>query len=509
MRTHLILLTLSAWLAIIGLWPHPVRADEPVLSVAGSASHTWTGGETTYSIQLLNHTDQIVYDGVLSITLPVGFIYVPGSTIALGEGWPLAQQEPVVHGQTVTWGPYHLPSAGITAHNPFGIHTMVDSCPGPPGLHLDGAKMLIGNGGYVTQLFYGLDTTTTGPSQAAINYVVEAYARNLIPILRLQGHFINGLWQAPDPGPDGDYSEIAQAYANFVAGLPRRNTNPLYITVWNEPNLGIEWSGAPNATHYARFFVAVSNAVRGLGDARIRLVNGAVVPSDGYIPFLNQLLAVRGFTTAFDVWASHCYPYNHPASYNNHQRTARYGEYAIDCYTHELALLNNYGRSGVKVMLTETGYELGNKIFDFEGFSAINESNRAAYIASALADYWSKWPEIVAVTPFELCDGSGHWAKFDWVYPYSPYPVHAQFNTVAALIKPMGKWQPYGYQITFRARADTPPGIYHSRLEGRERNGHTALAVEAAPAQVFLPGQLRFIYLPLLKAVSSNSGPWY
>ena len=136
-----------------------------------------------------------------------------------------------------------LPSAGTGAHNPYGIHTLMHDC--QAGLHLEGAKMLVGNGGYVKQIFYGIDPTTTGPSQCAINFVVEAYARNLIPILRLQGHFVNGIWQAPSPGPSGDYSEIAQAYARYVSGLPRRDTNPLYIEVWNEPDLWIEWSGTP------------------------------------------------------------------------------------------------------------------------------------------------------------------------------------------------------------------------------------------------------------------------
>jgi hypothetical protein len=391
----------------------------PVLSVAGTGSNVYPGQETTYRLELLNHTDQIVYDGILTATLPSGFAYVANSTVVMGEGWPMESREPVSNGQTLTWGPYHLPAAGVQAHNPFGIHTLMDSCDGIPALHLEGTKRLAGSGGHVTQLFYPIDVNTTGPSQCAINYVQEAYARNLIPILRLQGHRVNGVWQAPDPGPDGDYSEIAQAFANYVAGIPRRDTNPLYIAVWNEPDLWIEWSGQPNATQYARFFVAVSNAIRQLGDARIRVVNGALTP--GNTSFLGQMLSTSGFRDAFDVWASHCYPYNHPAWYNTHSGTARYGTYAIDCYLEEVAVINGHGRTGVKVMLTETGYALGNNTFEFEGFARINETNRADYIASAFQDYWQNWSEIVAVTPFELTDPSGHWATFDWVYPYWPY----------------------------------------------------------------------------------------
>jgi len=321
--------------------PKPSIAS-PELSVAGTATTTYPGGEAVYRIELLNHTDQIVYDGVISITLPAGFSYVPGSTVALGEGWPLESREPISNGQSLTWGPYHLPAAGNKAHNPFGIHTMMHDCV-DMHLHLEGAKSLAGNGGYVTQLFYGIDAGTTGPSQCAVNFITEAYARNLIPILRLEGHFVNGLWQAPDPGPDGDYSEAAQGFANFVAGLPRRNTNPLYIQVWNEPDLWIEWSNSPNATQYARFFVAVSNAIRQLGDGRIRIINGALTP--GNTRFIDRMLDVPGFRDAFDAWSSHCYPYNHPAWYNTHEGTARYNTYTIDCYLEEYDVIHRHARA--------------------------------------------------------------------------------------------------------------------------------------------------------------------
>ncbi|MEM7348377.1 MAG: hypothetical protein AAF485_29455, partial [Chloroflexota bacterium] len=452
--------------------------------------------------------------GVLSITLPAGFRYIPGSTIARGEGWPMESREPVTtgqvaSGQTLTWGPYNLPAAGITVHNPFGIHTLMPDCSEPPGLHLEGAKQLIGNGGYVKQLFFPIDTNTTGPSECARNYVLEAYARNLIPILRIQGHRVNGIWQAPDPGPDGDYSEIAQAYANYVAGLPRRDTNPLYIEVWNEPDLWIEWSNAPNATQYARFFVAVSNAIKQLGDARIRVINGALTP--GNMGFLHQMLQVPGFRDAFDVWSSHCYPYNHPATYNIHNGTAQYGTYAIDCYLDELAVISSYGRTNVKVMLTETGYPLGDNTFGFEGFPPINETNRAAYISNAFATYWQQWPEIVAVTPFELVDTSGHWSTFDWVYPYYPYPKHAQFDAVEALPKPTGVLNPYGYQISFRVKIsdDLELGTYTSQLSGSDQSGATVFADQIAPMQLIEAGTLIDTYLPIILKGPGGQGAWY
>ena len=81
--------------------------------------------------------------------------------------------------------------------------------------------------------------------------------------------------------------------------LRRRNTNPLYIQLWNEPDLWIEWSNAPNARQYARFFVAVSNAIKQLGDPRIRVLNGALTPlKPDNRAFLEQMLRTPGLRTA-------------------------------------------------------------------------------------------------------------------------------------------------------------------------------------------------------------------
>lgn len=494
-------------LLVIGLVSH-LSAAEPVISAQGVSTDAWPGHDATLRLELLNHTDQVLPNGFISATLPAGLAYVPGSTQVFGEGWPMVSSEPISSGQTLIWGPYGLPVAGVTAHNPFGIHTLMDSCSTPPGLHLDGAKTLVGSGGYVTQLFYPITTTTTGPSDCAINFVQEAYSRNLIPILRLQGARQNGIWQAPDPGPNGDYAETARAYANFVAGLPRRNTNPLYIAVWNEPDLWIEWSNAPNATQYARFFVAVSNAIRNLGDARIRLVNGALTP--GNPAFLEAMLRVPGFRDAFDVWASHCYPYNHPAWYNSHTGFVRYRTYAIDCYLDEMSIIKRYGRTNFKVMLTETGYPLGDKTFGFEGFPAINDSNRAGYITSAFKDYWQHWPEVVAVTPFELSDPANFWVSFDWIKSTHPFTPYLQYTSVSALPKPVGQIEPYGFQVMFKARAanDATPGDYFVQLAGSEAGGSSAAAkLVTVTVRAAAPGHT--YYLPVIFKRPPLTGPWY
>ena len=77
---------------------------------------------------------------------------------------------------------------------------------------------------------------------------------------------------------------------------------------------------------------------------------------------------------------------------------------------------NGVETTSQEVVLTETGYDLGN---DWYGaYPAINEQNRAKYIKQAVA-YWSQWPEVRAVTPFQLVDTGGSWKEFEWIRPTS------------------------------------------------------------------------------------------
>src|SRR5690348_280808 len=127
------------------------------------------------------------------------------------------------------------------------------------------AHSLVGAGGYVTQPFLGIDASTSGPSADAVYFVEQAYARDLTPILVLQGRFVNrdgcnatGYvgWLSPVPddpdGPDGpeapggSYHQEAEGYRRFVEGLPRADGRTLSVEIGNEPNLHEMWGGAAN-----------------------------------------------------------------------------------------------------------------------------------------------------------------------------------------------------------------------------------------------------------------------
>ncbi len=234
---------------------------------------------------------------------------------------------------------------------------------------------------------------------------------------------------------------IAAAFKRVVEGIPRSDLCPLYIEVWNEPNLAVEWTGKPNHQEYADFFVAVAAEIHAIGDDRIRVLNGGLATSPDWAAKLCD--ANPEFIKSFDVWSCHPYPMNRPPDVNHHEGTAPAGaELCVDSYLLELEQLRKRGRDDVKVMITETGYDLGNATYTREGgLPIIDEFNRADYMMRLFRDHYPKWKEVVAVFPFEFC--SPGWQRFDWVYPDSginpdgsPTKPHYQYLVVAALAKP-------------------------------------------------------------------------
>lgn len=492
----------------------------PGLSAEGSVGLAAPGEEVAFRLRLLNSSDGVISDTYLTQVLPSGFSYVANSAQVTIQGTTI-QTEPTVSGGTMggtlIWGPFEMAAATTTGNNPYGIHTFVQDLCAPHfiNIQLDQALELAGSGGYVTQLFYRIDANTAGPDPCAVTFVNGAYDRNLNPIVRLQGHFAQvdpnkSWWQKPDPGQNGDYAEVAAAFARVVEGLPRRGERPLYVTIWNEPNVWVEWSGQPNAEEYANFFVAVSKAIRALNDPRIKIMNGPTSPPHDPTPdFIRVMLDTPGFVDAFDVWGSHCYPLTHPAWYNIHNGAAEYPEAAIDSYLLELDILAEYGRTDTPVIIKETGYGLGEDEYAWEGFPTIDEQNRAQYIGEAFDTYWRNWPEVIAATPFELGSPWGGWDWLDWLdYDVSSdgtqisYTPYLQYDTVAALEKPQPGTALGSVEITFRARVadDVTPGIYDSYLYGLVGGGTGSLGTGTLP--FMLPVQvwphIYRIYLPLV-----------
>jgi hypothetical protein len=348
---------------------------------------------------------------------------------------------------TITTRPASRPagpegSAYALPNNCYGAHLLVtDGQTGTRGdKHLRWARHLVGRWGYAKTLFHGIDAGTRHAADGWIDYVSRCYQLELVPVIRLGGHMQGGQWVPPKPDKSGDYSSIAAAIQRVVSDLPRSDLCPLYVEIWNEPNLAVEWQGRPDPQAYADFFVQAAAAVRAIGDKRIRVLNGGLATDIAWTRKLCE--ANPAFATSFDVWASHPYPQNHPPSVNFHDKTAPdRSSLTIDSYLLEFDVLREFGRSDLKVMLTETGHDLGNSTYLKSGYPMIDEYNRADYMVRAFRDCWTRWPEVLAVMPFELCNEG--WTHLDWVYPESesnpdgsPTRPHYQYSAVAALAKP-------------------------------------------------------------------------
>lgn len=473
------------------------------------------GEPVNYTIALTNSGYGEAANLVITHTLPVGFTYQLGSTEVKQSGELISSSDPLLDDEFLTWGPFTLPGAVVILDNPYGIHTFVqDLCDEDYYIdfQLDKALELVGVGGHVKQLLYPVTASTTGPASCWVHFVNGAYDRRLVPLVRIQGEWAGDRWLKPQADGPGDYTTIAQAYKRLVEGLPCRDGHKLYVEIWNEPNLDVEWSsqsgpwGPADPYEYAHFMVDVAAAIRDLGDPRILILNGGLAPGGNYnnLDFIAAMASVDGAMEAFDVWASHPYPTNHPPEYNIHDGTAQYRDLTIDSYLLELEALASYGgRTGVEVMLTETGYALFDNTYGFEGYSTINESNRANYVKRAFRDYWLSWPEVVGVTPFELVDPYSGTPYWDWLYPTTDIP-HKQFEAVKALPKPEQTLKPTYLTISFQAWAADGPGTYYSNVSATADNAEISPLTGVAPVTVV--DKLYRQYLPLSARGGAPSG---
>ncbi len=444
------------------------------------------GGTVAFTISLANNSTTDLSNLTITDHLPAGFSYQPGSSAMRVDGGLVTVSDPAISGNSLTWT--HPTVRAAQSAWFYGIHTFIqDSC---DNSHIDAqltaARDLMGAGAFVKQLFYGIHSKTSGPRDCWVYFVNRAYDLNLQPVVRLQGPYGGTAWLSPPADSPGNYATIAAAYQRVVAGLPRRDGHNLFVEIWNEPNLNIEWGNAPNPWEYAHFLLDVSQSIRALGDPRIVILNGGLAPGGNinHLDFIDGMAAVPGALESFDVWASHPYPANHPPEYNIHDGTATYTVATIDTYLLELERLAEHGRPGLHVLLTETGHNLGSNVFGFEGYPPINESNRADFMVRAFRDYWKVWPEVLGVTPFELVDPHNNWSAFDWLYPSGAH--HQQYDALAALGK-SAKALPTDLTITFRARAALAPRTYYSQVDATASNSAVAGTGNTAPVTVASP----------------------
>jgi uncharacterized repeat protein (TIGR01451 family) len=482
-----------SWLTVLVLalsvpqWSGAESA-EVQLTKAVSPSTVVAGGRVSYTIRLTNSGSAAVEALAVSDTLPSGFTYRAGTARVTVNGVTVSSANPTISGRTLTWDGLRLPSG--RTDRVYGIHTFVQRRTELDYINyqLNRSVELMGSGAYVTQLFDWIEPSWHGPPNWMRDFVGRAYDRWLTPVVRLAGPR-GTYWIKPKPDLDGSYTTWAQAFKRVVEALPRRDDHWLYVQIWNEPNLNEEWEGQANPTEYARFLVDAAAAIRSINDPRIVILNAPLSPGGEYyyLNYLEDMLrTVPAALWAFDTWATHPYPGNRPPEYNIHNGTASDDWASIDLYQRELEVLARHGRSGVKVLLTESGYALGNA-YDV-AYPPISEANRAEYIQRAFRDHWSAWPEVVAVCPYELVDPEEQWWVWDWLWDDGR--SHQQFDTVKAMDKSQ---VPVSSELTisFEATAGSSGGTYYNSVSATSHGTTIASASGVAPVTVYVPSPTR------------------
>lgn len=306
-------------------------------------------------------------------------------------------------------------------------------------------------GGYVVQLVRSDDLDPVRWQ----HFMDLCAAFDLHPILRLATTFNTeqGWWEAPAPDPDGSYSTLARAYADFITAL-EWPTEAHPITIGNEPNHGNEWGGRPDPAAYARFLLDVAHALHTADPAALVLNAGfdTHAPHTGSIPFADGsrfmdaesfmdglVAAYPSVFTVLDGWASHAYPlgafiappweqamqidYLNDATNPAHQEPPTdVVNRGINGYTWELWKLSTYGIDPLPVYITETGWRHSQAPYPDTATAALYTElalwgNHGCY--PALPDVgWTPLLEdsrVVAVNFFALDGHPAEWSHTNWL----------------------------------------------------------------------------------------------
>jgi len=306
--------------------------------------------------------------------------------------------------------------------NPFGIGLVGAG----NTTQWDRAAELAGRGGHIKLIFAGVELGMGGPPQEWIDACNEVYARDLIPVIRMQtGWGQTNVRDLSDDGNHLDYTSLANAFANVVAGLPKRDGWPMVIEVFNEPNLCYEWECnagegwldyTTTAAEYASLLRDVTDALHALGDPRVHVINAGLAPGgtvdcecggEGWTggitsrEFLAAMeAAVPGVHAALDGFATHAYP-------SEGEGWGFFEEYAVCSpgiyyFETELATLG----LSLPVYITETGWSVD--------YAAAGDRNLVAdWTLQTWQNDWFSHTQIEAVMPFMLQDGQ--WEAFAWI----------------------------------------------------------------------------------------------
>lgn len=300
-------------------------------------------------------------------------------------------------------------------NNVFGIHILFPE-------ELSKAAELVnssnGDWGYVTIPIQASDKNIDKWQKFMDNCKKD----HLIPIVRIatDGDYFNqGTWSIPT---DNDIVD----FANFLDSLSWPTQNR-YVVIYNEPNRGDEWGGAPDAGQYAQILdFAVTKFKQENKDFFIISagLDNASIDSDGKsvseFNFMYQMdSSVPGIFSEIDGLGSHSYPnpgFSAPPSY------AREG---IDSFYYQNNIVNSLSGKNLPVFITETGWSN----------TSVSYNLQKKYYTDAFQNYWDD-NNIVAITPFVLTAGPGPFEQFSFTKSNGNTPL---FDTYKSFSKTKGE----------------------------------------------------------------------
>ncbi|MEJ2210467.1 MAG: hypothetical protein P8129_15720, partial [Anaerolineae bacterium] len=278
-----------------------VTPTPPAIVVAPTASPESSAGQPTQALR------------------PTG---APGS-LATSPATDALPPQPPTAAPAATRTPAPAPAAWQRPDTKYGIHLLLDDgrkhwLPEVWPQHVQAARQILGEGGYVVQLVR-LDDLDVARWQYFFDLCAE---QRLVPILRLATPYDhdNKWWEAPPTDPDGvSYTRAAARFRDWLAQL-RWPPGPRYAIVHNEPNRGDEWGNRPDPAQYARYLRDVGQALHQVGvsvlgpalDLYAPHSNGQIINGYTYIDaesFLDGMAAAEPAAfDVIDVWAAHAYP---------------------------------------------------------------------------------------------------------------------------------------------------------------------------------------------------------
>lgn len=330
------------------------------------------------------------------------------------------------------------------------------------------ARNLVGDWGYIRHgIAAGTDIENIRRSMAMIR------AHHLIPIVGgayPDKEFLEPGKAYPRLDADGSMRTAALAKARVWKALHEAGIPFYVVEVMNEINIGDGWPAEKYAQWLYDYTIESKKAYPGLKICSCGMAGSGAEYYDKMLAHKPELKKV------VDFWGLHPYGANHPPEYRPEGVSLR-------CYEETEAVLRKHGVSPIRLMCTETGYELevGDTGKD-PSYPPINEENRAEYMARAFRDYYIPRPTIECVAVFQLWDLPWHnWNGWDLMYhDGTPRPM---YTAMAAEPKKPGRdWMPTGParitgQVTWsksgigipRVVVYTEPGLYGAVTDDQGR----------------------------------------